>query len=209
MRPTTIFASDRDARTVPLTDQFAEFLKRYGLRSPYVLQPDVTHGTHRVLFCGFHAGMRKLEIVEAVPEWFNLLRRTVEIRATATFRPKALTIQSTSRETKACQRSKPRTSSRELHFRCQDLKGWKLSSWLEALFEVAVNIGLTAALVVVTRCRFKIVQDSQTDPSAPQGFNLIFEASGKSLNGVPVTITSRDIPDITAEVIADLGGKEE
>jgi site-specific recombinase XerD len=41
-----------------------------------------------VLFCGFHTGMRKLEIVEAVPEWFNLTRRTVEIRATATFRPK-------------------------------------------------------------------------------------------------------------------------
>jgi Skp family chaperone for outer membrane proteins len=42
-----------------------------------------------------------------------------------------------------------------------------------------------------------------------EGFNLIFDASGKSLNGVPVTIASRDIPDITAEVIADLGGKEE
>jgi site-specific recombinase XerD len=41
-----------------------------------------------VLFCGFHTGMRKLEIIEAVPEWFNLSRRTVEIRATATFRPK-------------------------------------------------------------------------------------------------------------------------
>jgi len=41
-----------------------------------------------VLFCGFHAGMRKLEIVEAVPEWFNLSARTVEIRATTTFRPK-------------------------------------------------------------------------------------------------------------------------
>lgn len=41
-----------------------------------------------VLFCGFHTGMRKLEIVEAVPDWFNLARRTVEIRATATFRPK-------------------------------------------------------------------------------------------------------------------------
>jgi hypothetical protein len=32
-----------------------------------------------VLFCGFHAGMRKLEIVEAVPEWFNLSARTVEL----------------------------------------------------------------------------------------------------------------------------------
>ena len=42
-----------------------------------------------------------------------------------------------------------------------------------------------------------------------QGFNLIFDASGKSYNGVPVTITSRDIPDITAEVIADLGGNEQ
>ncbi|MFZ3375037.1 MAG: tyrosine-type recombinase/integrase [Chthoniobacterales bacterium] len=41
-----------------------------------------------VLFCGFHTGMRKLEIIEAVPEWFNLSRKTVEIRATATFRPK-------------------------------------------------------------------------------------------------------------------------
>jgi site-specific recombinase XerD len=41
-----------------------------------------------VLYCGFHTGMRKLEIVEAVPEWFNLVARTLEIRATATFRPK-------------------------------------------------------------------------------------------------------------------------
>jgi len=41
-----------------------------------------------ILFCGFHTGMRKLEIVEAVPEWFNLSARTVEIRATTTFRPK-------------------------------------------------------------------------------------------------------------------------
>lgn len=39
-----------------------------------------------MLFCGFHTGMRKLEIVEAVPEWFNLSTRTVEIRATSTFR---------------------------------------------------------------------------------------------------------------------------
>lgn len=41
-----------------------------------------------VLFCGFHVGMRKMEIVEARPEWFNLEARTVEIRATETFRPK-------------------------------------------------------------------------------------------------------------------------
>jgi site-specific recombinase XerD len=47
-----------------------------------------TNDLRFVLFCGFQAGMRKLEIVEAVPEWFNLSGRTVEIRATATFRPK-------------------------------------------------------------------------------------------------------------------------
>ncbi len=41
-----------------------------------------------ILFCGFHAGMRKLEIVEAVPDWFNLRTRTLEVRATASFRPK-------------------------------------------------------------------------------------------------------------------------
>jgi site-specific recombinase XerD len=41
-----------------------------------------------VLYCGFHAGMRKLEIVEAVPEWFNVKRQILEIRATASFRPK-------------------------------------------------------------------------------------------------------------------------
>ena len=36
-------------------------------------------------------GMRKLEIVETVPEWFNLRTKTVEIRATAAFRPKDAT----------------------------------------------------------------------------------------------------------------------
>ncbi|MEO8351349.1 MAG: tyrosine-type recombinase/integrase [Chthoniobacteraceae bacterium] len=41
-----------------------------------------------ILFCGFHTGMRKLEIVESVPEWFNLRAKTLEIRTTATFRPK-------------------------------------------------------------------------------------------------------------------------
>ena len=41
---------DRDARTVPLTDQFADFLKQWGLRSPDVLQPDVVQGSHRYRF---------------------------------------------------------------------------------------------------------------------------------------------------------------
>ena len=41
-----------------------------------------------VLFCGFHAGMRKQEIVEARPEWFNLKQGVIHIRRTETFRPK-------------------------------------------------------------------------------------------------------------------------
>ena len=41
-----------------------------------------------ILYCGFHVGMRKMEIIESIPEWFNLSRKTLEIRATATFRPK-------------------------------------------------------------------------------------------------------------------------
>ncbi len=41
-----------------------------------------------ILFCGFHAGMRKAEIIEARPEWFNLEVGTVKIARTETFRPK-------------------------------------------------------------------------------------------------------------------------
>jgi integrase len=41
-----------------------------------------------VLFCGFHAGMRKQEIVEARPDWFDLKSGAIHVRRTATFRPK-------------------------------------------------------------------------------------------------------------------------
>lgn len=41
-----------------------------------------------VLFCAFHAGLRKAEIVEARPDWFDLKRLQVHVRKTATFRPK-------------------------------------------------------------------------------------------------------------------------
>jgi site-specific recombinase XerD len=53
-----------------------------------LIQNAPTDDLRFVLFGGFHTGMRKLEIVEAVPEWFNLSTRTVEIRAPSTFRPK-------------------------------------------------------------------------------------------------------------------------
>src|SRR2546430_13815179 len=40
------------------------------------------------LFCGFHAGMRKAEIIEARPDWFDLKDGLIQIRKTKTFRPK-------------------------------------------------------------------------------------------------------------------------
>lgn len=45
-----------------------------------------------ILFCGFHAGMRKTEIMEARPEWFQLSsdskRGCINIQETPTYRPK-------------------------------------------------------------------------------------------------------------------------
>lgn len=45
-----------------------------------------------VVFCGFHAGMRKTEIIEARPEWFQLSsdskRGCINIQVTPTYRPK-------------------------------------------------------------------------------------------------------------------------
>lgn len=41
-----------------------------------------------VLFCGFHAGMRKAEIIEARPDWFDLKQGLIHILSTPTFRPK-------------------------------------------------------------------------------------------------------------------------
>jgi Skp family chaperone for outer membrane proteins len=38
--------------------------------------------------------------------------------------------------------------------------------------------------------------------------DVIFDVSGQSTNGVPIALASRRIPDVTAEVIADLGGSE-
>lgn len=41
-----------------------------------------------VLFCGFHAGMRKEEVIEARPEWFDLGTNHIHIGPTATWIPK-------------------------------------------------------------------------------------------------------------------------
>jgi integrase len=45
-----------------------------------------------ILYCGFHAGLRSLEIIEARPEWFRLSngqqRGCVKVQETPTYRPK-------------------------------------------------------------------------------------------------------------------------
>lgn len=41
-----------------------------------------------VLFCGFHAGMRKGEVIEARPEWFDLQSGHIHIDVTPTWIPK-------------------------------------------------------------------------------------------------------------------------
>jgi integrase len=43
-----------------------------------------------ILYCGFHCGMRKREIIEAVPWWFDLKRGHVQLRKTPTIRFKDL-----------------------------------------------------------------------------------------------------------------------
>lgn len=43
----TIQFKDREERSVPLTGQFIAFLRDYGLREPYMLHPENTHGRNR------------------------------------------------------------------------------------------------------------------------------------------------------------------
>lgn len=43
-KTTTINFKDREERSVPLTLEFQRFLQSYGLRAPFMLRPDVTHG---------------------------------------------------------------------------------------------------------------------------------------------------------------------
>jgi len=41
-----------------------------------------------VLHCGFDAGLRKNEIIEARPDWFNISSRSIRVQRTDTFTPK-------------------------------------------------------------------------------------------------------------------------
>jgi integrase len=46
-RTATMNFKDREERTIPMTKQFQAFLREYGLREPYMLQPDVKYGKNR------------------------------------------------------------------------------------------------------------------------------------------------------------------
>lgn len=41
-----------------------------------------------VLYCGFHAGLRKEEIIQARPEWFDLERKLLHLERSDTWKPK-------------------------------------------------------------------------------------------------------------------------
>jgi len=41
-----------------------------------------------VFYCGFHAGLRKNEIIQAQPDWFDLEQGLLHLKKTATFEPK-------------------------------------------------------------------------------------------------------------------------
>lgn len=57
--------------TVPLRDRLIQECKR----------PDLKF----ILFCGFHAGLRRNEIIEARPDWFDLENNLLHVRKTDTF----------------------------------------------------------------------------------------------------------------------------
>jgi integrase len=46
-RTATMNFKDREERTVPMTEEFHRFLLDYGLREPFMLQPNVKHGKNR------------------------------------------------------------------------------------------------------------------------------------------------------------------
>lgn len=52
------------------------------------LQLQAAEGLKFAVMCGLHAGMRKLEVVEARPDWFDLEAGLIHIQATSTFEPK-------------------------------------------------------------------------------------------------------------------------
>lgn len=72
----TFQPKDRDKRTVPLTDEFRVWLRGYGLRSPFMLEPGVRHGRYRYRYdfrAAFEGHMERLGLGDVT---FHDLRRT-------------------------------------------------------------------------------------------------------------------------------------
>jgi site-specific recombinase XerD len=51
-----------------------------------LIRESPTEELQYVLMCGFHAGLRKNEIIESVPWWFHLTLRHIDLRSTPTLR---------------------------------------------------------------------------------------------------------------------------
>lgn len=66
---------DRTDRTIPLTAEFLQFLSGYGLRSPYMLAPEVTKGKHRYRY-DFNRRFQAMKQSTGIDCTFHDLRRT-------------------------------------------------------------------------------------------------------------------------------------
>jgi len=56
--------------------------------SPQILDKEQAETIGFVIHAGFEAGLRRNEIIEARPDWFNLESKTIRVAKTDTFRPK-------------------------------------------------------------------------------------------------------------------------
>jgi integrase len=63
-------------------------LKRGHKNRPKPIETFVDDGLKFAVYCGLHAGLRKNEVVEARPGWFDLDAGLLHVQATATFEPK-------------------------------------------------------------------------------------------------------------------------
>ena len=67
---------DRDDRTIPITTEFAAFLRGYGLREPYMLEPDVAKGKSKYRFDFQRAWLAHRAACGLAAYTFHDLRRT-------------------------------------------------------------------------------------------------------------------------------------
>jgi integrase len=77
MRKTaTIQFKDRDERSIPMTEEFAAFLRVYGVHQPFMLKPDVKHGRSLYRY-DFRRPLERYMAAQGVP-WLttHILRHT-------------------------------------------------------------------------------------------------------------------------------------